>query len=133
EQDTGTAGDEETDGNETDDDAAAEPEANVVTVGPEERPTMFEPETLTVESGTTVTFEWATDTHNIVLESQPEDGDWDGHEEIEDTGYSHEHTFEADGEYEYICDPHAPDMRGVIVVGSDGTASENGSDANATQ
>ena len=132
EQDTGTAGEEETDGNETADDAGAEPEATVVSVGPEESPTMFEPETLTVESGTTVTFEWATDNHNIVVESQPEDGDWDGQAEIENTGYTHEHTFEADGEYEYICEPHAPDMRGVVVVegGMDGSAddSENGTD-----
>jgi plastocyanin len=123
-----TATEEDTDGNETGDDAAAEPEANVVTVGPEESPTMFEPETLTVESGTTVTFEWATDTHNIVVESQPEDGNWDGQEEIQDAGSTHEHVFETEGEYEYICEPHAPDMLGVIVVGGGGAASENGTE-----
>jgi plastocyanin len=89
---------------------------------------MFEPETLTVESGTTVSFEWATENHNIVVESQPDEGNWDGHEEIQDAGYTHEHTFEAEGEYEYLCEPHAPDMRGVIVVGSS-AAPENGTDA----
>lgn len=128
EEDTETVAEEDGDGNDTEDDAAAESEAKVVAVGPEESPTMFEPETLTVESGTTVTFEWVTDNHNIVVESQPEDGDWDGQEEIENTGYTHEHTFEADGEYEYICEPHAPDMRGVVVVegGMDGSADDSG-------
>ena len=126
EQNEETAGEEDTDGNETGDDATAEPEANVVSVGPEGSPMTFQPETLTVESGTAVTFEWATDTHNIVVESQPEDGNWDGREEIQNAGYSHEHTFEADGEYEYICEPHAPDMRGVIVVGDDGAGSDDG-------
>ena len=128
EQDTETVAGEDAGGNETGDDGAVEPEANVVAVGPEESPTMFEPETLTVESGSTVTFEWATDTHNIVVESQPEDGNWNGHEEIEESGYSHEHTFEAEGEYEYLCEPHAPDMRGVIAVGG-AAAPENGTDA----
>ena len=87
-----------------------------VIVGPEGE-FSFEPEQLSVSPGTTVTFTWDSDTHNIAVQNQPEDADWEGHEDIEDEGFEHEHTFETPGEYEYVCEPHeAQGMVGSITV-----------------
>lgn len=78
----------------------------------------FEPETLEIEPGTTVRFVWETSTHNIVVESQPDEADWPGHEDIEDAGFEYEFTFEVEGTYEYFCRPHlSQGMEGTIVVG----------------
>ena len=70
---------------------------------------VFEPgtdEPLQILPGTTVTFTWDSDNHNIVVDSQPEGAGWEGHETIENTGFSYEHTFETLGTYEYYCQPH---------------------------
>jgi plastocyanin len=56
--------------------------------------------------GTTVEFVWESDNHNIVVESQPEAANWEGHVPIENTGFTYEHTFETLGTYEYYCEPH---------------------------
>jgi len=78
----------------------------------------FEPPALRISPGTTVTFEWTSDTHNVVVEDQPADADWSGHDPIEDTGFSFTHTFETTGVYLYYCDPHLSlGMKGAIVVG----------------
>ncbi len=88
----------------------------VVRVGPD-GDYVFEPEELTVETGTTVRFVWESSTHNVAVTSQPDDADWEGHEPIEDEGFSFEHTFEVAGRYEYVCTPHrAQGMRGAVVV-----------------
>lgn len=80
-------------------------------------------ETLTIEPGTTVRFVWMTDTHNIVILEQPDESDWEGVESIEDTGYEHEHTFEVEGTYEFVCTPHeALGMFGTIEVVEDADA-----------
>lgn len=98
--------------------------ATNVTVGPNGE-LGFEPsgdEPLVVESGTTVTFEWGSDGHNLVVEEQPEGADWNAHREIEDTGYSTTHTFTETGVYEFVCEPHeSVGATGTIVVvdGSD--------------
>ena len=80
----------------------------------------FEPsgdEPLVVESGTTVTFEWNSDGHNVVVKEQPEEANWSGHQKIEDAGYSATHTFTTVGVYEFICEPHeAVGATGTIVV-----------------
>ncbi|GGJ15043.1 hypothetical protein GCM10008995_26080 [Halobellus salinus] len=70
---------------------------------------VFEPGTddsLQILPGTTVTFTWDSDNHNIVVDSQPEGAGWEGHETIENTGFTYEHTFETLGTYEYYCAPH---------------------------
>lgn len=87
----------------------------VVEVGPGGRYT-FEPGTdspLRIPAGTTVRFDWQSDTHNVVVEHQPEAADWAGHETIEDAGFSFTHTFDVAGEYHYVCEPH----RGLGMVG----------------
>lgn len=76
----------------------------------------FEPGTddpLVIPPGTTVHFVWETSTHNIVVESQPDEASWDGHETIEDSGFEYEHTFDVTGDYEFYCQPH----RGQGMVG----------------
>ncbi|PNW62088.1 UNVERIFIED_CONTAM: halocyanin [Euhalothece sp. KZN 001] len=70
---------------------------------------VYEPGTdapLEVLPGTTVEFVWESDNHNIVVESQPEAANWEGHEPLENTGFTYEHTFETLGTYEYYCEPH---------------------------
>jgi plastocyanin len=76
----------------------------------------FEPgtdEPLVIPPGTTVRFVWETSTHNIKLDSKPDESDWNGHEPVEDEGFVHEHTFDATGDYHFWCDPH----RGLGMVG----------------
>jgi len=101
------------DGSTTD---ATDSDAVTVTVGPGGEFT-FDPPALRVSSGTTVTFDWASDTHNVFVERQPEGANWNGHESIENTGFSFEHTFETPGVYAYYCDPHLSlGMKGVVEV-----------------
>lgn len=81
---------------------------------------VFEPgtaEPLTIQAGTTVRFVWDTGAHNIHVDSQPADANWAGHEEVEEEGFVHEHTFDVPGEYHYWCFPHrSMGMVGDIVV-----------------
>jgi halocyanin-like protein len=84
-------------------------------------PYAFGPAAIRIDPGTTVTFDWVSDTHNILLEEQPSGANWQGVSAIENTGYSHEHTFETEGIYKYYCQPHlALGMKGAIVVGGAG-------------
>jgi halocyanin-like protein len=79
----------------------------------------FGPAAVRVSPGTTVTFEWTSNTHNIVVQNQPEDADWGGDEEVNNEGYSYSHTFETEGVYTYYCQPHlSMGMKGAIVVGA---------------
>lgn len=83
---------------------------------------VFEPDDLTIEPGTTVEFIWESDTHNLAVESAPEGG-WEGYDDIEDTGFEYEHTFEVEGTYEYVCEPHvAAGMDATITVTEDAGA-----------
>lgn len=79
----------------------------------------FGPAAVRISPGTTVNFEWTSNTHNIVVQDQPEDADWSGDEEVNNEGYSYSHTFETEGVYKYYCDPHlSMGMKGAIVVGA---------------
>ncbi|WP_256288023.1 plastocyanin/azurin family copper-binding protein [Halobellus inordinatus] len=83
-------------------------ETVTVTVGPGGS-LVFEPgtsEPLQIAPGTTVEFVWDSDNHNIVVESQPDGANWEGHEPIENTGFTYTHTFDTLGTYEYYCEPH---------------------------
>ena len=84
-------------------------------------PYAFGPAAVRVDPGTTITFEWVSNTHNILIEEQPSGSGWGGVEAIENSGFSHEHTFETEGIYKYYCQPHlALGMKGAIVVGGSG-------------
>lgn len=80
----------------------------------------FVPAELTIEPGTTVTWEWVgSNQHNINPGSQPEDANWEGQTDLQAEG-TYEHTFETEGTYEYVCDPHVSvGMTGSIEVTSD--------------
>lgn len=83
-------------------------EGTVVEVGPNGVP-KFTPgtdEPLEISTGTTVTWVWRSRNHNVVVERQPDGANWEGHEEIEGTGFTFSHTFEVPGEYHYYCAPH---------------------------
>lgn len=72
---------------------------------------------LEIEPGTLVRFVWITDNHDIVIDEQPEESDWEGITPTRDTGFEHEHTFDAEGTYEFHCTPHiALGMIGTIIV-----------------
>jgi plastocyanin len=78
----------------------------VVTVGPDGDQNSFAPSVATVDPGTTVRFEWASDGHNVVPTDQPDGADWQGHESLESAGFEYEHVFETPGQYAYVCEPH---------------------------
>lgn len=105
--------------------AAAQSSAEVA-VGPGGS-LVYEPAELYVSPGTTVNFVWESDNHNVVVESQPEEGGWEGHEPIENTGFEYSHTFETMGEYAYYCAPHqSAGMVGTIIVNESGEAPSSG-------
>ncbi|MDS0300303.1 halocyanin domain-containing protein [Halogeometricum sp. S1BR25-6] len=90
-----------------------------VTVGSEinSGPYGFSPAAVRVSPGTTVTFEWVSDTHNVVPTAQPEGANWEGHPEIVNEGATYTYTFDTSGTYTYVCEPHrSMGMKGAIVV-----------------
>lgn len=90
---------------------------NTIMAGTSSDEFAFVPDELTVEAGTEVTWEWGTDSHNIVVDSQPDGADWPGHEGIENTGYTYSYTFDVPGTYEYHCQPHVNQgMEGTVIV-----------------
>jgi len=114
-----------TSGNQSEGGAPAGGTSKTVEVGPGGN-NVFVPGTddpLYAAPGTTVTFDWKSDGHNIVVEGQPSDASWSGYESLEDEGFSYQHTFETLGEYDYFCDPHkAVGMTGKIIVNESGSA-----------
>jgi len=91
-------------------------DAVTITVGPDGE-YVYDPAAVVVSPGTTVSFEWASPTHNVLVESAPDGAGWGGHGSIENDGFSVEHTFETEGVYTYYCEPHLPlGMKGVVEV-----------------
>lgn len=93
---------------------------NEIVVGPDNN-YVYDPDSLTVSVGETVTWTWASNDHNIVVESQPEGAEWPGTagdaNETYDEGHSYEYTFETPGTYAYYCMPHRGlGMEAEIVV-----------------
>ena len=89
--------------------------------------TSFQPRTLRVDPGTTVT--WTNDGsagHNVIAERLTSAGaDWSFSSELLGSGDSTTYTFEESGAYEYFCSIHGKStMCGVVIVGDvsyDGT------------
>jgi len=84
----------------------------VVDVGPN-GDYVFDPGTnapLTVDVGTTVTWVWRSNQHNIVVGSQPDPANWTGTEGDRYTtyneGHTYQYTFDVPGKYHYWCQPH---------------------------
>lgn len=75
----------------------------------------FRPPGIRVTPGTTVVWAWTDhpDEHNVVAL----DGSFDSGEPSAAAERSFEHTFETEGVYPYVCEPHRDDgMRGAVVV-----------------
>lgn len=84
-------------------------------------------EPLYIAPGTTVNFVWETNTHNIVVDSQPSGAGWEGYETIENAGFEYSHTFETTGEYAFHCQPHLNlGMEGTIIVNEQGAPPDAG-------
>jgi len=80
----------------------------------------FGPAAVRVDPGTEVTFEWVSNTHNVMMESSPEGTSWSDISDIYNEGHTESHTFETEGTYTYFCQPHRTQgMRGAIVVGDE--------------
>jgi plastocyanin len=91
---------------------------------------VFEPESVTISTGETVTWEFASPNHNVVAwpdmhekVSVPEGAGFGSVEQGGDAfatveeGETYSHTFEEAGEFTYVCVPHASaDMVGTVVV-----------------
>jgi len=92
---------------------------------------VFEPETVTVSTGETVTWEFESPNHNLVAwpdmhEKVDIPDGAEGFGSVEQGGDEFEtvpegetvsHTFEATGEFTYVCVPHASSgMVGTVVV-----------------
>jgi len=81
----------------------------------------YTPTNVWIEPGTTVNFEWVSNGHNVLPNSQPDGAGWEGSgDALEDEGFSYSHTFETGGMYTYYCSPHEQlGMKGAIAVGGD--------------
>lgn len=77
----------------------------------------FDPDEVEITPGTTLTFEWQSEHHNVRVHERPPDASWNGVTEVRDGGTTHEHTFTEPGIYRYVCEPHqAAGMSGAVVV-----------------
>jgi len=92
-----------------------------VEVGAGSQSVAFAPTKLWVDTGTTVNFEWVSNGHNVLPNTQPEGAGWSGSgDSLEDEGFTYSHTFETGGMYTYYCQPHEQlGMVGAIAVGGD--------------
>jgi halocyanin-like protein len=92
-----------------------------IEVGAGSNQVAFAPTNVWIDEGTAVNFEWVSNGHNVLPNSQPEGAGWDGSgEALEDEGFSYSHTFETGGMYTYYCAPHEQlGMVGAIAVGGD--------------
>lgn len=78
----------------------------------------FGPAAVHVDAGTTVRWEWTGrgNQHNVVAL----EGGFDSGDPIAEAETTFTHTFEDDGIYRYLCEPHEQlQMKGAIVVGED--------------
>ncbi|QLH79322.1 halocyanin domain-containing protein [Halosimplex rubrum] len=78
----------------------------------------FGPPAVHVENGATLTWTWTGEgcPHNVVEQEEVFDSGEPGCEEVS----PFEYTFEEDGIYRYVCDPHEQlGMKGAVVVGTD--------------
>jgi plastocyanin len=90
----------------------------------------FQPESITIQPGDTVTWENnQDDMHNIMAENLPKGATYFESPMFEKMGDRWSYTFKTPGTYVYHCHPHAENnMRGTIIVGhaSDSVPAEGG-------
>lgn len=71
----------------------------------------FEPATVTIAPGDTVSWQWVNGAHSTTRSGS--DG-WDSG--VRPTPFTYERTFSSAGSFAYLCTPHAPGMSGSVVV-----------------
>lgn len=77
---------------------------------------VFDPASVQLPPGGTVIWTWKSDFHNIIVEEQPEQAMWKGHEQLEREGFTHRHTFEVEGTYVYSSHHGKTGMIGQVIV-----------------
>lgn len=103
----------DTDNYESVEDSTGESEVTVE-VGAGDGGTQFAPPAISVDSGTTVVWEWTGNggEHDVV----DEDGAFES-DRMSDEGETFEHTFEESGTFLYKCVPHENmGMKGAVIV-----------------
>ena len=75
----------------------------------------FDPDTITIEAGTTVTFTNEDVVRHTVTSGEPGEPDGEFDEDLPDQGDTTEITFDEPGTFAYYCDLHR-DMTGEITV-----------------
>jgi halocyanin-like protein len=87
----------------------------------------FDPPAVHVDNGATVEWEWTGEGggHNVVSEGEDP---LDSGEAVANSGVNYDYTFDTDGIYNYVCEPHEGlGMKASVVVGTDyPTASTGG-------
>ena len=79
----------------------------------------FGPPAIHVDNGATVEFNWTGEGggHNVI--SKP-DGPLDSGSPVSQSGVQYKYTFQEDGIFTYVCEPHEGlGMKGAVVVGTD--------------
>ncbi|WP_254273478.1 halocyanin domain-containing protein [Haloarcula marina] len=94
----------------------------------------FAPAAVMVSPGTEVVWTWTGDGggHNVVSDG---DGPLDSGDPVAESGTTYSHTFENEGIFKYVCEPHLSlGMKGAVVVrpggGGGGDAGQQGPPAN---
>jgi plastocyanin len=85
---------------------------------------VFEPAQLTLAPGEAVEWIWDTNLHSVTVDATPSGSVWSGTgESTHEEGFTHRHTFDVAGSYEYHCSPHqGSGMIGTLQVGNADTA-----------
>jgi len=92
----------------------------------------FDPAAVRVSPGTEVVWRWTGEGggHNVVSDG---DGPLDSGELVSEEGETYSYTFEEEGIYNYVCEPHVGlGMKGAVVVGTPSGGSGGGETATAT-
>lgn len=88
----------------------------------------FQPKSITIEPGDTVTWHnEVKEDHNVLTfpDGYPQGADGFKSPDLKERGQRWSHTFTVIGTYEYHCLPHLPmGMRGVVIVGRPSRADE---------
>jgi plastocyanin len=100
-----------------------------IRVGPDGEP-RFEPQSLRIEPATSVEFVWESGGHNLLVRNQPEGANWTGVPEPKAAGFTHSHTFEVEGVYEFASESGEDEgMVGAVLVGDPPQGGSGSSDS----
>jgi len=105
------------------------PQTETVLVGPDGT-LRFDPETVSISTGTTVAFSFESSGHNVTSKPSASDEcenpdeaepfasyESDNHFEVVEQGSTYDHSFETPGRFVYVCTPHAGQgMIGEVTV-----------------